>query len=169
MGEENGGRGNLTTAQIKVFNQTYRVTSADDGERAARVAQLVDTRMRETASHITTHDVARIAVLTALQIADELLTLKEIYEGGAEAPPAPDERPVQNPAAEVGDPPPPPTQRGTWFESIFDSEPPPPDARGGRMGTSLSERLRTTRQSGIETEAGSDGPEILPLGGSSEV
>jgi cell division protein ZapA len=168
MGEENGGRGNLTTAQIKVFNQTYRVTSADDGERASRVARLVDTRMRETASHITTHDVARIAVLTALQIADELLTLKEIYEGEAEAPTPPDERPAQNDGAEgvVSQP---VTQRGTWFESIFDSEAPPPDARGGRMGTSLSERLRTTRQSGSETDAGSDGPEILPLGSSSEI
>src|SRR5687768_7625749 len=91
MGDERGGGKPLTTAQITVFNQTYRVSSVDSGERATRVARLVDSRMRETAAQITTHDVARIAVLTALQIADDLLTLKEMYEGEGEVAAAPGE------------------------------------------------------------------------------
>jgi cell division protein ZapA len=159
MGDENDGRKTLTTAQITVFNQTYRVTSADDGARAERVARLVDTRMRETASQITTHDVARIAVLTALQIADELLTLKEMDDRGhtvaaatneAHGEPAPSENGRETPA----------TPQGTWFESIFDAEPALPETREGRMGSNLSERLRTARQTEIESDVMNDGPEV---------
>lgn len=159
MGDESGGRELRTTTQITVFNQTYRVTSADGGERAARVARFVDSRMRESASQITTHDVARIAVLTALQIADELLTLKAMYKGEEEASAAPDE--------DVGDDGPSgggseasATPRGTWFESIFDSEAAPPESRGERMGSRLSERLRTARQSETELDGRSDEFEI---------
>ncbi len=159
MGDESDGREALKTAQITVFNQTYRVTSADNGERASRIARLVDTRMRETASHITTHDVARIAVLTALQIADEFLTIKEMFEGGGEATAAPDDGAGHDSTNEVGNNSP-ETPRGTWFESIFDSELAPPEPRGGRMGNSLSERLRTARQSDPESDAGGVGPEI---------
>jgi cell division protein ZapA (FtsZ GTPase activity inhibitor) len=158
MGDESGGRENLTTTQITIFNQTYRVTSADGGERAARVARLVDSKMRETAAQITTHDVARIAVLTALQIADELLLLQETEEREARIPAAPDDAAGHNPAGEDGGPSP-AAPRGTWFESIFDSEPAPPESRGGRMGSSLSERLRTARQIEIESGAAGDGPE----------
>ena len=158
MGEENGGRGTLTTSQITIFNQTYRVTSADDGERASRVAHLVDSRMRETAAQITTHDVARIAVLTALQIADELLLLQEVNEREAQVPAA-HNGDTGDSHADEDDSSSPATPRGTWFESIFDSEPAPPESRGGRMGSSLSERLRTARQIEIESDAANDGPE----------
>lgn len=159
MGDENDGWGTLTTAQITVFNQSYRVTSADNGERAAMVARLVDTRMRETAAQITTHDVARIAVLTALQIADELLMLKE--RDGREhevAAAAGDEHGEPAPRGSGDEPP--TTPRGTWFESIFDSELTLPETREGRMGSSLSERLRTARQTEIESDVVSDGPEV---------
>src|SRR5215207_3898266 len=159
MGDESGGREPLTTAQITVFNQTYRVTSADNGERAARVARLVDARMRETASQITTHDVARIAVLTALQIADELLTLKEMYEGEGEATANTLNEGAGDNAVGGNGEESPASPRGTWFESIFDSEPAPPDTREGRMGSSFSERLRTARQTETESNVVSDGPE----------
>lgn len=158
MGDENDERGTLTTAQITVFNQSYRVTSADNGARAARVARLVDTRMRETAAQITTHDVARIAVLTALQIADELLTLKEMDDMEHAVAVATDEDHEQ-PAPSGNGEEPPATPRGTWFESIFDSELSLPETREGRMGSSLSERLRTARQTEIESDDVSDRPE----------
>lgn len=156
MADENGERETLSTSQITVFNQTYRVTSADNGERASRVARLVDARMRETASQITTHDMARIAVLTALQLADDLLTLKEMYEREGEVTAAPDEGAADGAAGGDGEESP-ASARGTWFESIFDSEPAPPDSREGRMGSSFSERLRTARQT--ESDGKSDGPE----------
>jgi cell division protein ZapA (FtsZ GTPase activity inhibitor) len=159
MGDERIGQETLTTAQITVFNQSYRVTSADNGKRAAMVARLVDTRMRETAAQITTHDVARIAVLTALQIADELLTLKEINDREPEVAAAPDENHA-DPAPSGNGEAPLATPRGTWFESIFDSELSLPETREGRMGSNLSERLRTARQTEIESDAMNDGPEV---------
>ena len=159
MGDERIGQETLTTAQITVFNQSYRVTSADNGKRAAMVARLVDTRMRETAAQITTHDVARIAVLTALQIADELLTLKEIDNRELEVAAAPDEN-HGDPASSGNGVEPPATPQGTWFESIFDSELSLPETREGRMGSNLSERLRTARQTEIESDVINDGPEV---------
>ena len=156
MADENGERETLSTSQITVFNQTYRVTSADNGERASRVARLVDARMRETASQITTHDMARIAVLTALQIADDLLTLKEMYEREGEETAAPDEGAADIAVGGDGEEPP-ASARGTWFESIFDTELSPPDSREGRMGSRFSERLRTARQT--ESDGKSDVPE----------
>ena len=158
-GEEGAGMEGLTISKVTVFNQSYRVTSADGGGRASRVAQLVDARMRETAAQITTHDVARIAVLTALRIADELLTLTEMYEAGDGTTPSPGEGDGGGPAND-GDGSAQAPARGTWFESIFDSESAPPDSRGGRMGSSLSERLRTARQSETESDAGGDRSDI---------
>lgn len=155
MADENGERETPSTSQITVFNQTYRVTSSDNGERASRVARLVDARMRETASQITTHDTARIAVLTALQIADDLLRLEEMYKREGEVTAAPDEGAADGAAGGGGEASP-AAPRGTWFESIFDTEA-PPDSREGRMGSSFSERLRTARQT--EAEGVSDGPE----------
>jgi cell division protein ZapA len=77
MGDESRARNSPAPIQITVFNQTYRVVATDGGERATRIARLVDARMREIASQITTHEVAKIAVLAALNLADDLLTLQE--------------------------------------------------------------------------------------------
>lgn len=137
MTERNGVRGSSAPVQVTVFNQTYKVVSDDGGERALRVARFVDERMREIASQITTHEVARIAVIAALHIADELLRLRDggIAPRGDEA------------EATTASPP-----RISWFDSVFDSE--LGEGRGGgeRLSSRVAERLQA-RQSGGASSA----------------
>ena len=67
--------------RVKIFNQTYSLRSASgDGAHVERVARLVDERMRAVADGLAVHDVAKVAVLTALNLADELEGLKNFYE-----------------------------------------------------------------------------------------
>jgi cell division protein ZapA len=69
------------SVRVNIFNQTYSLRSASgDGEHVERVARLVDERMRAVASGLAVHDVAKVAVLTALNLADELEGLKSFYE-----------------------------------------------------------------------------------------
>lgn len=67
--------------KVNIFNQAYSLRSATgDGERVRRIAHTVDERMRAIASQLAVHDVAKVAVLTALNIADELEGLRDFYE-----------------------------------------------------------------------------------------
>src|SRR5918911_728617 len=66
--------------EVTIFNQTYRLRSRSDQEHVREVARLVDERMRQISSQVTTHDVLKIAVLTALNIADEMQNLRNYYE-----------------------------------------------------------------------------------------
>lgn len=69
------------SVRVNIFNQTYSLRSASgDGEHVERVARLVDERMRAVASGLAVHDVAKVAVLTALNLADELEGLRDFYE-----------------------------------------------------------------------------------------
>lgn len=67
--------------RVTIFNQVYNLRSAaGDAEYLRRVAQLVDERMRTIASQLAVHDVAKVAVLAALNLADELEVLKDSFE-----------------------------------------------------------------------------------------
>ncbi|HST51900.1 MAG TPA: cell division protein ZapA [Pyrinomonadaceae bacterium] len=67
--------------RVTIFNHTYSLRSATgDGEYLRRVAQLVDERMRSIASQLAVHDVGKVAVLAALNLADELEVLKDSFE-----------------------------------------------------------------------------------------
>ncbi len=69
------------SVRVNIFNQSYSLRSASgDGEHVERVARLVDERMRAVASGLAVHDVAKVAVLTALNLADELEGLRDFYE-----------------------------------------------------------------------------------------
>jgi cell division protein ZapA len=129
MADQSGGRESPVPVQITVFNQTYRVVSTDGGERAARVAQLVDARMREVASQITTHEVAKIAIIAALDIADDLLRLQENDKARGDNE---DDAPTAS--------------QTSWFDSVFDSELGSAQRRAGRMSSQFTERLQAARQ-----------------------
>jgi len=69
------------SVRVSIFNQSYSLRSADgDGEHVLRVARIVDERMRAVADGLAVHDVAKVAVITALNLADELEGLKHFYE-----------------------------------------------------------------------------------------
>jgi cell division protein ZapA len=60
-----------TTTQVEIFGEVYNVRGSDENGHLQSLADLVDRRMREVAEHVK-GDTARIAILVALNLADEL-------------------------------------------------------------------------------------------------
>ena len=60
------------TLKVEIFGQLYNIRAAEDGEYLKFLADFVDQRMREIARTSTTADSVKVAVLAALNIADEL-------------------------------------------------------------------------------------------------
>ncbi|MBW4026413.1 cell division protein ZapA [Acidipila rosea] len=63
---------------VEIYDQTYHLRGHDP-EHIQRLAALVDSKMRAVAQHGTTVDSLRVAVLSALNIADELIALQHRY------------------------------------------------------------------------------------------
>jgi len=64
---------------VEIYDQVYHLRGIDP-KYIEQLAALVDGKMRAVAAHGTTVDSLRVAVLAALNISDELLTLRERYE-----------------------------------------------------------------------------------------
>ena len=56
---------------VEIFGQTYNVRGEGDPEYLSELARFVDGRMREVAGQVATVDPMKIAILAALNIADE--------------------------------------------------------------------------------------------------
>ncbi|MFP5230706.1 MAG: cell division protein ZapA [Acidobacteriota bacterium] len=63
---------------VDIYDQTYRL-NGNDQEYIERLAATVDAKMRAVASQGRTVDSLRVAVLVALNLADELARLQERY------------------------------------------------------------------------------------------
>lgn len=63
--------------KIEIYDQTYNVNSGQDDEYLRDLARFVDTKMREVADATKIADSLKVAVLTALNIADELFSARE--------------------------------------------------------------------------------------------
>ena len=70
-----------TTLEVDIFGATYHVRGDNDPERLQELAALVDAKMREVASHVATVDTTKIAILAALNIADELFNCRMVRDG----------------------------------------------------------------------------------------
>ena len=66
--------------QVQIFGQVYSLRTRDDGERVKRVAARVDEKMNEVADRGAGADSYRVAVLAALELADELVRSEEVSE-----------------------------------------------------------------------------------------
>lgn len=64
---------------VDIYDQIYNLRGTD-AEYIQQLASLVDGKMRAVASHGGTADSLRVAVLSALNIADELLSLRARYD-----------------------------------------------------------------------------------------
>jgi cell division protein ZapA len=62
---------------VEIQGQRYPIRSALDAEYVARLASYVDDKMRAAADSTPTGDSLRLAVLAALNIADELFRCRE--------------------------------------------------------------------------------------------
>jgi cell division protein ZapA len=62
---------------VEIHGQRYPIRSTLDQEYVARLASYVDEKMRAAAESTPTGDSLRLAVLTALNLADELFRCRE--------------------------------------------------------------------------------------------
>ena len=64
-------------ATVEIFGQRLGLRAVGDAARQHEIARFVDSRMREVADLSSSVDTVKIAVLTALNIADELFQERE--------------------------------------------------------------------------------------------
>lgn len=65
--------------RVEIYDQVYNLRGVD-AEYILRLAEFVDTKMRSVAEQTSTVDSLRLAVLAALNIADEYHILKKKYD-----------------------------------------------------------------------------------------
>ena len=65
--------------RVEIYDQSYNLRGSD-AEHIQKLSQFVDSKMRTVAEHTATIDSLRVAVLAALNIADEYFTLKKKYD-----------------------------------------------------------------------------------------
>lgn len=65
-----------TSISVEIYDQTYHLR-AHDPEYIQKLASTVDAKMRAVSANGNTVDSLRVAVLAALNIADELMRLQE--------------------------------------------------------------------------------------------
>jgi cell division protein ZapA len=70
--------------KISIYDQTYHIAGDLEPEYVEKLAAYVDAKMREVAHSTGTVDSVKVAVLSALAIADELHSLRQRREGQRE-------------------------------------------------------------------------------------
>ncbi len=73
---QSNGSGNV---RVEIYDQTYHLRGSDP-EYIAQLAEYVDNKMRLISQQAATVDSLRVAVLAALNIADELHVLRRKYD-----------------------------------------------------------------------------------------
>jgi cell division protein ZapA len=63
--------GKYDSTSVEIFGQAYNVRGEGDPDYLTELARFVDSRMREVAAQVATVDPMKIAILAALNIADE--------------------------------------------------------------------------------------------------
>lgn len=70
------------SVRVEIFDQAYNLRGSDP-DYILKLAEYVDSKMRAVAAATNTIDTVRLAVLAALNIADEYHLLKKKQDGGA--------------------------------------------------------------------------------------
>jgi cell division protein ZapA len=152
------------SVEVNIFNQVYSLRTNREVEHIKRIAGLVDERMRLISAHTTAHDLAKIAVFAALNIADELSDTRDHYEREfrellsrpSESDAAVDDASTQTGETQgetarsvetlAGDAPK-TAERQSWFEDIFDApESDAAKARSERLSSKVAAKLQSLRQ-----------------------
>ena len=138
--------------EVEIFNKPYVLRSAGGAARVLEAARIVDERMRQISSQITTHDVVKIAVLTALNLADEMRDVKNYYEEEIRKifSPAPGEQEEESLSVEGSAEKEQEEERSpSWFDNFFDSDVPVKD-RSERLSSKISAKLQSLRMANQE-------------------
>ncbi len=70
----------MERVQVEIFGQVYSLKGTDDSAHIRELAAYVDSKMKEVEKGTGTVDPLRVAILTALTIADELNSLRVQYD-----------------------------------------------------------------------------------------
>jgi cell division protein ZapA len=79
LSQGNGNGNSSGNVRVDIYDQTYHLRGSDT-EYIAQLAEYVDNKMRLIAQQAATVDSLRVAVLAALNIADELHVLRRKYD-----------------------------------------------------------------------------------------
>ena len=66
--------------QVNIFGQIFHIKGGNDADHTRQLADLVDRKMNFIATQVRVPDNYRIAVLTALHLADEYANLKQEHD-----------------------------------------------------------------------------------------
>lgn len=69
------------TVGVEIFGTVYQVRGEHDQEYLQQLARVVDLKMREIGEQAQTVDTGKIAILAALNLADELFRSNQQQEG----------------------------------------------------------------------------------------
>ncbi len=70
-----------TTTEVEIFGGSYVIRGEQQPAYLTDLATEVDRRMRELAEHVISPEPGRLAILTALNLADELSRNRSVWEG----------------------------------------------------------------------------------------
>jgi len=70
----------MESVQVEIFGQTYSIKAVNGKEYLRELAAFVDARMKEVQKGTGTPDGYKIAILAALNIADELHRLRSQHD-----------------------------------------------------------------------------------------
>lgn len=70
-----------TSVDVEIFGEVYHVRGGQDRVYLQKLASLVDRKMREIGRHLPNVEAGKIAILAALNLADELLQCNQQQEG----------------------------------------------------------------------------------------
>ena len=74
--------GKTEPVSVEIFGETYNVRGEGDPAYLTELARIVDERMREIAPQVGNGDPTKIAILAALNIADEFSRYRQERETG---------------------------------------------------------------------------------------
>ncbi len=76
---QGNGNGSSTSIRVDIYDQSYHLRGTDP-QYIQDLAEYVDTKMRLISQQAATVESLKVAVLAALNIADELQVLKRKYD-----------------------------------------------------------------------------------------
>lgn len=71
---------NLNRLNVEIYGQSYPIVGKASPSYVRQVASHVDAKMRQIAENNPRLDISRLAVLSAVNIADEYMRLKQEYD-----------------------------------------------------------------------------------------
>ncbi len=74
-----------SSVKVTIFGQTYTIKGDTDPQYMLELAEFVNKKMEEVSSGIVSTNPAQVAILVALNIADECFQLKKLKSGSENA------------------------------------------------------------------------------------